>query len=284
MVDETKSTEIAAPAVVTAAPVPTPEISTSPAATSEVIPQAVVSTEKPADAPIEAVKPADAVKPEPENVLGVEPEKKAETKEGVKDAKPTDAKPEGEKPLEAAKTELPKYDEFKLPENTNLQLAKEPLEAFTKILGEIETGKLDHKTIQEKGQALIDLAAKNTVESIERYTDSLVESHKANITNRVKALKADPDLGGDNFENTMSTLQASVAEYGGSVQQIAEFRKEITESGLGASPAVCRLIYNMQQKINKYTTEGDGNRLVPGAKPAPVKVKPYESFYSGNRA
>jgi len=37
-----------------------------------------------------------------------------------------------------------------------------------------------------------------------------------------------------------------------------------------------------QQKINKYETENGGNRIVPGAKPAPSKVKPYQQFYGGN--
>ena len=53
---------------------------------------------------------------------------------------------------------MPTYEPFKLPENVSLE--KEPMDAFTKILGEIETGKLDHTGMQNAGQKLIDLAAK----------------------------------------------------------------------------------------------------------------------------
>ena len=138
--------------------------------------------------------------------------------------------------------------------------------------------------MQEAGQKLIDLAAKNTLDSINRLNDYYVELHKTNVDNRLMALKADPKLGGKNFEKTVSALHASVLEYGGTEAQIAEFRKEITEAGLSPSPAICRLVYNMQQKINEYTTEGDSNRIVPGAKPASVRVKPYEAFYSGGKS
>ncbi len=274
MVDEPVVTATPAPAVETA-----PVVATEVSPAVETVPEAPV-VETPAAAP--AVEPAIPEAPV-ENVLGAEPAKA--------DAPKTEAKPDAAAPekkdgetapavaAEEVKVELPAYEDFKLPEN--IQLEKEPLDAFTKILGEIETGKLDHKGMQEKGQALIDLAAKSTLDSINRLNDSYVQIHQGNVKARVTALKADPVMGGENFEDTMTMLQSTVAEYGGTEQQIADFRKEVTESGLGASPAVCRLIYNMQQKIDKYTKETSGN-IVPGQKPAPTKVKPYQQFYQGN--
>lgn len=285
MVDETKAPDVAAPApaVDTAAPATTSEIpsisassdtSSTPAASPEA---ASSSAEKP-------VAEAPKAETHADGVLGAEPVTTEKKVDAPSAAKAPEAKiiPDGEKPAEAPKVELPTYEEFKLPEN--LKLEKEPLDAFTKILGEIETGKLDHKSMQEKGQALVDLATKATVDSIARMNDSYVEIHKQNVKARLDALKADPDLGGENFEKTVSTLQETVRTYGGTEAQIAEFRKEITETGLSASPAVCRLIHNMQQKINKYTTEQNGPSIVPGAKPAPTKVKPYEAFYRGGAA
>jgi len=282
MVDETKAPDavVAAPVTDVTAPLLTPEISSPSNATPAVT--------APAEAADSLVAPAETkvetkVEAPVDNVLGAEPttEKKVETKPDTKETE-TKAPVEGEKPADAPKVETPVYDEFKLPENVKLE--KEPLESFTKILGEIETGKLDHKGMQEKGQALIDLAAKNTIDSITRLNDYYVQLNNSNIQKRVDALKADPVLGGDKFENTVSAIRQSVVEYGGTEAQIAEFRKEITDAGLGASPAVVRLIHNMQQKINKYTTESNGPSIVPGAKPAPTKVKPYEAFYRGGAA
>lgn len=278
MVDEPIAPATPAPAVETAAPAVAPAETPAPAATTET--PAPVATETP-------VAPAVAETPTPpENPLGDETAKPEAVKTDApkteaKDVSKTDTKPDGDKAAEAKPEApvLPAYDEFKLPENFKLE--KEPLDAFTKILGEIETGKLDHVAMQAKGQALIDLATKNVEATINRLNDSYVEIHKQNIQKRVEALKADPELGGQNFDKTVAALQTTIKEYGGTEAQISEFRKEITESGLGASPAVCRLIYNMQQKINKYTTETSGN-MVPGQKPAPVKVKPYQAFYQGN--
>ena len=222
-----------------------------------------------------ASAPASATEVKIENPLG-------ETKTEVKadEVKKTD-----EKPVEKAsevktpeKVELPTYEAFKTPENVKLE--GEHLSEFTKILGELETGKLDHKGYQEYGQKLIDYGTKVVTDSINRLNDSYVQIHQQNQKARFEALKADPDLGGDRLPETISSLQRSINEYGGTEAQIAEFRKEVTESGLGASPTICRLLHNMQQKINKYTTEGTENRMVPGAKPAPSKVKDYMKFYS----
>ena len=267
MVDEPLApvTPEAAPAVDAATPAPVAETVVTPA------------VETPAAAPVAEgnapiVEPVKAEAPI-EDVLGAEKPKEGEKKaEGEKAEAPTEPKPE-------APVELPVYEEFKLPEGVKLD--KEPLDAFTKILGKIETGKLDHTGIQSVGQELVDLATKGTTDSINRLNDSYIQIHKDNIAKRVTALKADPIMGGENFQSTLSMLQDTVVEYGGSAEQIAEFRKEIREAGLSPSPAVCRLIYNMQKKIDTYTKEGDENRFVPGQKPAPMKVKPYQMFYTG---
>ena len=276
---------------------PAPDAASIPDATITPSPAPVVTTEAPViEAPVADTAPAvesapaaavvaPAAPAEPAkvdapitSVLGEAPAK-VETPE-----KKVDVKPEGDKPVEtkveAPTVELPVYEPFKLPENITLE--KEPLDSFTKILGEIETGKLDHKGMQEKGQALIDLATQGTLNSINRLNDSYVQIHNEAKKARFESLKADPELGGDKLPETISALQKSVAEYGGTEGQIADFRKEVSDAGIDASPALCRLIYNMQQKINKYTTEDSGGRMVPGAKPAPSKVKDYQRFYAGN--
>lgn len=270
----------AVPTVDTPVPVVDTTASTapSPAVSTEVVAPVVADA---AEAKTEAPTP-----PLAESVLGEAP-KVPEVKsiEGIPSEKKTDAKPEADKAVKAetpteVKSELPVYEEFKVPEGFTLE--KEPLNAFTKILGEIETGKLDHIGMQTKGQELIDLAAKSTADSITRLNDYYVQISNDAKKVRFEALKADAEMGGDKLSDTIATLQRTVGEYGGSENQIAEFRKEVSEAGIDASPALCRLIYNMQKKIDTYTKENDGNRIVPGQAPAPSKVKDYQRFYSGS--
>lgn len=276
-------------ASIDAAPVVTPvvEISgsvsdTTPAIAPESAVEPTIKTvDKAAEPFVSESALGDIVKPEIKPDAKIEEKiepAKAEVKEGAK----TDVSTESVK--SDVVVELPSYEPFKLPDG--VEVDKAPLDAFSKVLGEIETGKLDHAGMQEAGQKLVDLATKATAESIERLNDYYVQIHEGAKKARLDALKADPDLGGDKFENTVSTLQRAIAEYGGTDSQIAEFRKEVVEAGLDASPALCRLLSNMQQKINKYTTEADNgnggnNRIVPAARPAPSKVKDYQRFYAG---
>lgn len=246
--------DTAIPSIVSESP---PVASTPAASTEAAISSPVAETVASTETPVPTVA---------ESVLGEAPK--------AVEAAPIEKK---DAPVEAP-TEFPVYEDFKLPEGVALE--KEPLDAFTKILGEIETGKLDHAAMQSKGQALIDLAAKSTADSINRLNDHYVQIHNENKKARFESLKKDPELGGDKLPDTIATLQKTVGEYGGNEAQIAEFRKEVSEAGIDASPALCRLIYNMQQKINKYTTEGNGSRIVAASQPAPSKVKDYQRFYS----
>jgi len=77
-------------------------------------------------------------------------------------------------------------------------------------------------------------------------------------------------------------LRDAVENYGGTAEQVKEFRQLMKDTGVGNHPALTRILYNMQQKINKYTTEGDAQRMVPGGRPAPSKVKDYQRFYTAN--
>lgn len=281
--EQTPTSNMSAPAAA-----PAPVESAAPVSTEVVVPSApnptvtesttAAASTTPATAETTASAPAGATEVKIENPLGeVKPEVK-KTEE-----KPVEKVSEVKAP-EPVKVELPTYEPFKTPEHVKLE--GESLGEFTKLLAEIETGKLDHKGYQEYGQKLVDYGTKLVTDSITRLNDSYVQIHQGNQKARFEALKADPELGGDKLPETISTLQRSIAEYGGSEAQVADFRKEVTEAGLGASPAICRLIHNMQQKINKYTTEQGSDRnvkgtdMVPGAKPAPSKVKDYQKFYS----
>lgn len=283
------------PAVVAeAAPVPaTPAVSDSPAAEPAAVP--VESPSVPVDAPpAEAApapeapapaidSPADVTAPDADNILGGTDVPKEEKPDGDKKTE-TPAPTEEAKPAEEIK--LPVYEEFKLPEGYSAD--QESIGEFSKLLGELEAaaGKLDHKGYQEAGQKLIDLGTKNVQASIERLNEAYTQIFESSKKARLDAFKADPEMGGENFTATVSALQKAIQEYGGTPEQVAEFRKEVIDTGLDASPAVARVLFNMQKKINslvsKYETENGGNRIVPGQKPAPSKVKPYQQFYGGN--
>lgn len=271
-----------------------PAATVSAPATDTVIPQTPIVEAAPVltdTAPaIETVAPTVAETPTPslsESVLGdTKPSEVKKTEEAVKsDDKVPESKTPEKSEIVETKVELPVYEPFKLPENVSLD--KEPLDAFSKILGEIETGKLDHAGMQESGQKLIDLATKATTDSINRLNDYYVQFHENQKKEWFESFKKDPDMGGDKLETTVGMLRDAVENYGGTPEQISEFRQLMKETGVGNHPAVTRLLYNMQQKINKYTTEADNgnggsNRIVPGAKPAPSKIKDYQRFYSSS--
>jgi len=269
-----------APVAAPAPSAPAPDVSVTAPADTPIAPADAPSvTETPSPAtgtPVDAPAESDA-----DNILGGT-EKPAEEKPA--DApKEGEAKPEGDKPADApAEVALPVYEEFKLPEGYNVD--PESIGEFSKLLGELEiaAGKIDHKGYQEAGQKLIDLGAKNVQQSIERLNEYYTQFHENQKKEWFESFKKDPEMGGEKLQETVSTLRNAVEQYGGTAEQIAEFRKIMKETGVGNHPAVTRILYNMQQKINKYETENGGNRIVPGAKPAPSKVKPYQQFYGGN--
>ncbi len=243
----------------------TPSTSETPAVTT---PQASIEVKAETKPEVKAETPTP---PATESILGDE-KPDAKPKEKVK----TEAK------VETPKVELPTYEAFKLPENVTLD--KEPLDAFTKILGEIETGKLDHAGMQEAGQKLVDLAAKSTTDSINRLNDYYVGIHETQKKDWFEASKKDSELGnGDDkaFAEIAGNLRTSIDTYAGSAEQQKEFRTLMKDTGVGNHPALLRMLNNMQKKIDSYTKE-TGNRSVPAQAPAPSKVKPYQQFYSGN--
>ena len=305
MNDTTPSTNISAAAPVvteTGATVAAPAQDTTSATASA--PQVTETAPSESPAPAET-SPEPAGAPEPaaepvaddgvESVLGDAPEKKADAATPTKDDKATsekaadasdpsgDKKPEGE----AAPVELPKY-EFKLPENVQMDEAQ--MGEFSKLIGEIETGKLDHEALQGKAQSLVDMHIKGVTESIERLNKYYENYHTQQKRDWFDSFAKDPQLGGseEKVAATVSKVRGAIEEFGGEPGQIAEFRKLMKETGVGNHPAMIRLLSNMSDTIAKYTTEKDNgndgtNRIVQGTKPAPGKTKDYQRFYGGGQ-
>lgn len=279
MADE-QQTSIASPAATgtasTEAPVSSPAIPSAPAV--ETVPETLVTGNVLGDSAADPVEPVKT-----EAAAEAKVETKPEVKEPVKHA--TEAPVEGEAAKIVEAQVLPVYEEFKLPEGINLN--KEQLGEFNKLLGQIETGKLDHAGMQEAGQKLVDLATKATTDSINRLNDYYVQFHENQKNEWFEAFKKDPEMGGENMDKTVSALREAVESYGGDEKQIAEFRSVMKDTGVGNHPAVIRILNNMAQKIAKYTTEVDtagAQRMVPGRSPAPNKVKDYQRFYAGGNS
>lgn len=252
----------------------------------ETVTAPVIDATAPADAVTNATGSPDPTKTEVaaespvENILGDAPAKEGE-------AKPVDAKADTEvKPTEGEPIPLPVYDDFTLPEGISID--KEQLLAFSGILGEIESGKLDHAGMQVAGQKLVDLAAKATQDSITRLNDYYVQFHENQKKTWFEAFKKDPELGNDNQDRMVEItgkLRGAINEYGGTEAQAQEFRALMKETGVGNHPALLRIMNNMITRISKYETESDNgnggnNRIVPAARPVPTKVKDYEAFYN----
>lgn len=278
---DTQEPTITAPA--SAAPVTDSANNSSPQVTSPasseagVSPAPVVTDSKPVEAVVDTpvakpeVKTEAPTPPVTESILGDEKPVVEKPKEEVK----TETK------VETPKVELPTYEAFKLPEN--VQLDKEQLSTFSNILGEIETGKLDHAGMQAAGQKLVDLAAKATTDSINRQNDYYVQIHETQKKDWFEAAKKDPELGnGDDkaFAEIAGNLRTSIDTFAGNVDQQKEFRALMKDTGVGNHPALLRMLNNMQKKIDSYTKEKQ-NSIVPAAAPAPSKVKPHQLFYSG---
>lgn len=230
----------------------------------------VVSTEAAPAASTEVVAPIS------ENILGDAPEPtEKKIDEPVKDAPEPDLKTT-EKDV---KPEVPVYEAFKLPEDVSADSAKDTLDTFSKLLGEIETGKLDHTGFQDAGQKLVDLHIQGVQESVKNLNDYYVTLHEKTGTEWLSAFKADPEIGGANVEKTVGNVREAVEAYAGNEQQKAEFRELMKSTNVGKHPAMIRLLANMDAKIRQYTTEPT-NSMVPAARPAPNKVKDYQRFYS----
>lgn len=283
-----------APAVTTSpTPVVSDSVSASPSAspTETILSQApsvvdaVVTAPTETIAPVAEVSPTAEVKPTEDkpavdvvpNILGGDNVPKEDIKADV-------PKTDDKSPVAEPVIELPTYEEFKLPENFTAD--KEGITSFSKILGEMElnASKLDHAAFQENGQKLIDLGTKAIETSVNRLNDYYVTLHEKQKNDWFESLKTDPELGRNRIDTTISTVQTAVKNFGGTEDQVAEFRQLMNETGVTNNPSLIRLINNMQQRINKYETESDdsGTRIRPAARPVPTKVKPHELFYSGN--
>ena len=179
------------------------------------------------DAVIEGTAPAPVETPEPKAEAP-----KAETPKA-------DVKPEGD----AAKTLLDgddkdegapeAYADFAMPEG--MEVDKQLLEAATPVLKELGLS-------QPKAQKLVDMFAAQRQAEAKALNDSFTEEMKQWQT----AAKSDKEFGGDTFDANLGKAKAALDRFG-----TPEFKKLLTETGLGNHPEIIRFAYRIGQTIKE---------------------------------
>lgn len=304
MADENTTSTPAPAAAAAAAPSPAPAIETTPAATASPVAGEVAPAVAPASAGAEspapqqtaqtAEKPAEQPKTEAKketSLLGEEP-KKEEVKpaEGEKKVEEGEKKPEDKKdtkPEEKAGEEkkadgsqseepapLPTYEEFKIPEGVILD--KEPLEKFTKRLGEFQNlTKAETAKVQEFGQQLIDDHIAGVQDAVKRYNETLVKQWDKQRNDWKTKFEADPEIGGNRKDTTLKAALEFIRTHGGNEEQQVSLRKLFDETGVGNHPALIRVF------ANAMAANREG-RALPASKPAPDSRSKVSTRYGNS--
>lgn len=124
-------------------------------------------------------------------------------------------------------------DDIKLPDGmeVNETLQTEFLEVFNKGL----VGK-------ELAQALVDMQGK----AMQEVSESANRLWQETQTKWKETIHADPDLGGDKIEATLSVISKSLDEFGDK-----ETREAFTLTGAGNNPAIVKYIHKMAVALSE---------------------------------
>lgn len=222
------------------------------------------------------IKSTESANPEQKPEEKVE-EKSVEAEKKSEEKKPDEVKAE-EKPIEEAAPIA--YEPFKLPdaykENTD---AVETVKKFSEVLGKFENSPKTHEEFQKFGQEATDFYINGVNGALTKQQEYYVNRHNKNITDRIEAVRKDPQLGGKNFDKTQSDMIEAVQAYGGSKEQIMGLRKDMQESGMGVSPSLVRLVANMKSALDKYTKEPVSSNIT-GTKPQPQQRGLIATLYN----
>ncbi len=265
-------------------------IATETAVTPEVAaPEAVIVENAPVEASVE---------------IAVESPKPTETLLGASEAPKIENIPEStvENPVESTeiKTEnqsieqesnqsdepasLPTYEEFIAPEG--LDLDAERVGDFTSVLAEFESKtKADHAEVQAFGQQLIERFATEVNRFKENYDNTLQEAFDNQKNSWKEAFENDPEIGGNRKDTTMKLVIDGLGAYGGTPEQLTEFRTTMENTGVGNNPAQIRVLSNLIGEItrlkDKYESESSV-KMLSGNAPAPQLQNKIQRRYGTN--
>lgn len=225
--------------------------------------EAAKSAEGTAKATEEAAKASRDTSAEPT------PEQKAEAlaaaEKAVAEAKTPEEKAAAEEKLAALKGEKKdakqgapeKYEDFKLPDGVKLDEAAlaEALPVFK-----------DLNLTQEQAQKLVDLQSK----FVQANAEKAVENWNAHMEATLAAAKADPEIGGQNWEQSLSRAKAFIQAFGTPALQ-----EYLNTAEAGSHVEIIRAF----AKAGKAVSE-DG--FVPGSAPPAHKKSAAELIYTNS--
>lgn len=168
-----------------------------------------------------------------DNVDGTDPNKKDEPK--------TDGAPDN-------------YEDFKLPETFKVQ---------DESMTEFKTFAKAHNLSQKDAQALVDLQTKVFSDGIKNIQKQWQETQTA----WRDEVKADKEIGGDNYNEALSVAKTVVDVFGND-----KFKKAVESTGMGNHPEFIRFLYNIGKEF------ADDEVLAGGAGPRPA-LNPAKVLY-----
>ena len=233
------------------------------------------STEAPV-APATSETPAEATaEPVVESFLG---EPKETTEEAPKAEEPKVDAPKTEEPktetaTEPATTETPANDGVLEPFETfkgidGQEATPEFMGKFTPVLAELQNAKTKEDR-QAAAQKIVDLGAEAVKNAAQQVNDFYKNAYETRQKEWREQLLKDPDLGrGDEkfLKQSAQSMANFLAAKGGTKEEIAAFRKTVSEAGIENSPAIVRVLNNLKSRLEKY--ENESSRMLPGTKPA----------------
>lgn len=166
------------------------------------------------------------------------------------EVKPVDA----EVKIEESKTDaepapLPVY-EFKLPEGA--QVDNPIFKSFQSKLGEFQNlSKTEQAAVQKFGQEMLDMHMEDVKAVVESQNKASWDWFKARNTEWLDTAKKDPQIGGDNWDGTVSSASQAITLYGGTKAQQIETAKLLQETGVENHPAILRFLANITRTAAK---------------------------------
>lgn len=137
--------------------------------------------------------------------------------------------------------QLPTYEAFQLPED--FALDEERINDFKKALGEFEIKtKADNAEVQKFGQSLMNRYVTEVQNAVESVHKSYKESVDKIRNDWKESFFADPEIGGNRKDTTVSAALEFIRTHGGSKEQQTEFHTLMNSTGIGNHPAMIRML------------------------------------------
>jgi len=148
--------------------------------------------------------------------------------EEAAEAKPEETKTEEVKPIE--------YEPFKAPEGMELD---------PDLTNELVDIAKESNLPQESAQKIVDLGMKFR----EKMIGEIVQAKEAESTKWYGEIKADPQLGGSNFSETLKTLKSGMQSLEKEMPGITQY---INTTGQGNNPYLVKMIYKLSEKAKPF--------------------------------